>query len=452
MNRPPDLLRAARADLLAYIAVLEATVAAQQQTVATLAARVHELERRLGSSDGQGMPGNKPAAATRSKATGRPRKKRAHGFARRRSDRPTRRVVHAAAVCPACATPLTGGWAAWRREVIELPAAPVQVVEHVVLTRRCPSCRTTTTPSPDLGDAVVGKQRLGIGLLSLIVTLREVGRLPVRTIQWYLRTVHRLSLSVGAIVGACHRVAAAGQGALRQIRDAIRASPVVHLDETGWRENGVNGYVWTACTPTARSFVRGSRAGAMVEAIRGEASDGVLCCDGYAGYHHDPGRKQRCWVQVLREAHDLTVAYPTDRRLRRWAGHRKRLYADAVAFRHADARVRGHAQRRFEQRLTRLCQRYADDGGAVQAKLCRTLLRHLAERFVFVAEPAVPPDNNAAERSLRPLVTSRKISGGTRAPGGTATKLALASLLGTAQARGRDPLLACASLLTTGQL
>ena len=31
-----------------------------------------------------------------------------------------------------------------------------------------------------------------------------------------------------------------------------------------------------------------------------------------------------------------------------------------------------------------------------------------------MAEPEVAPDNNAAERSLRPLVISRKISGGTR--------------------------------------
>jgi hypothetical protein len=52
-------------------------------------------------------------------------------------------------------------------------------------------------------------------------------------------TVHRLSLSVGAIVGACHRVAAAGQGTLLQSQDAIRSSPVWHLDQTSWRERGV---------------------------------------------------------------------------------------------------------------------------------------------------------------------------------------------------------------------
>jgi SAM-dependent methyltransferase len=135
------------------------------------------------------------------------------------------------------------------------------------------------------------------------------------------------------------------------------------------------------------------------------------------------------------------------------AARLQRLYADAVAFQHADARVRRQAQRRFEQRLVRLCQRSADDPAAVQGRLCRALLRHLPERFVFVfvAEPAVPPENNAAERA-RPLVTARTIAGGTRSPQGTATRMALASLLGTARARGQDPLLACAALLTTGPL
>ena len=73
------------------------------------------------------------------------------------------------------------------------------------------------------------------------------------------------------------------------MREAIRGSPVVHIDETGWREDGRNGYVWTFATPAVRSFVRGSRAGAMVDTVLGEAFAGVLVSDFYAGYAHYPG-------------------------------------------------------------------------------------------------------------------------------------------------------------------
>ena len=50
-----------------------------------------------------------------------------------------------------------------------------------------------------------------------------------------------------------------------------------------------------------------------------------------------------------------------------------------------------------------------EDSSAVQNKLCRRIEKHIKELFVFVAEPEAPSDNNAAERSLRHLVTSRKI-------------------------------------------
>ena len=69
-----------------------------------------------------------------------------------------------------------------------------------------------------------------------------------------------------------------------------------------------------------------------------------------------------------------------------------------------------------------------------------------------MAAPGVPSENNAAERSLRHLVTTRKISGGTRSNQGTDTKMALASLFGTWRARGLDLLAACRQLLTSPQL
>ena len=94
-----------------------------------------------------------------------------------------------------------------------------------------------------------------------------------------------------------------------------------------------------------------------------------------------------------------------------------------------------------------LCQPSLTDATAPQGTLCRRIAEYLPELFVFVADPAVPSTNNEAERSLRHLVTSRKISGGTRSQAGSETKLALASLFGTWRAEGRNPFLACRRLL-----
>ena len=101
--------------------------------------------------------------------------------------------------------------------------------------------------------------------------------------------------------------------------------------------------------------------------------------------------------------------------------------------------------------LTR-CQPFLEDPVAVQSKLCRRIKGFIKELFVFVAEPDAPADNNAAERSLRPLVISRKISGGTRSVHGTESKMALASLFGTWRAQDLNPLQACRQLLLSPQL
>ena len=167
--------------------------------------------------------------------------------------------------CPDCGAHLSGGWTHRTREVIELPVVPAQVTEHIYIARTCPACRRRCTPPAELDSVVLGQQRLGVNLLSLIATLREEGRLPIRSVQWYLETVHQLRLSVGAIVSAIHRTAQRAQPAVAAILDRIRASPVVHADETGWRQSGANGYVWTFSTPTERYFLRRGRGKTVVD-------------------------------------------------------------------------------------------------------------------------------------------------------------------------------------------
>ncbi len=433
------------------IARLTAVVAEQRVTIGRLEARLRDLEAGGGPGGRGAMPGHKPEQAADADPA-RTRKPRARGYGRRRGE-PTDVVVHALERCPDCGTALEGGRAQWSRQVLEVEPSPVEVIEHVFVERTCPGCHRRWTPRAEaLSRVVAGQQRLGIGLVSLIATLREAGRLPVRTLQWYLEQVHRLHLSVGAIVAASRAVAERGVAELATIRARIRASPTVHADETGWRQNGRNGYVWTFSTRTEVLFLYGRRTKAMVDVVLDASFDGVLVSDFYAAYHHYEGPKQRCWAHLLREIHDLRVAYPRHEALGTWAAAVSVIYAEAVAFSHADERARVRAMRRFEERLLGVGRPFLAGPAAPHRALCARIERHSSELFVFVAHPEVPSDNNAAERSLRHLVTSRKISGGTRSSQGTATKMASSSLFATWRLQGLDPLLACRQLLASPQL
>ena len=104
-------------------------------------------------------------------------------------------------------------------------------------------------------------------------------------------------------------------------------------------------------------------------------------------------------------------------------------------------------QRRFQKQLWSICQPYLG-GDTPMMVLCQRVERFLPELFTFIVEPRAGADNNPAERSLRPPVVSRKISGGTRSAQGSETKSIMASLFGTWRLQGRNPYHALNSILS----
>ena len=147
----------------AVIAELRAVIAQQQTVIQGLQQRVSGLEVQLRRKNGgTGMPGNKPAQPRPQEPTAG-RKVRSQGFGRPRMV-PTDRVEHAVDVCPDCGTTLQGGWVQWTREVLELPLAPLQVVEHRFIARDCPGCGKRQAEGPGgPGPGGSGKAAAGRG-------------------------------------------------------------------------------------------------------------------------------------------------------------------------------------------------------------------------------------------------------------------------------------------------
>ena len=373
----------------------------------------------------------------------RPRRPRAPVPGRRR-ETADRRIMHALSHCPSCATALRRGRVVGRRQVIELPITPVEVVEHVVWERRCPGCGAACRGTmPELSAEVGAHRRVSWRVSALVAVLRTKLRLPIAQVQWLLAELWGLRLSVGALCGLLDEAAQAARPAYAGLLAEARASPVLHVDETGWREDGRSGWVWTLTTPTVRLFrFSSSRAGAVARALLGADAEGVIVSDFYTAYDQLDGRHQRCWAHLLRDIHELTEQHPTDAWLHAWAEGMHAIFTQAVAWTTAAGvcppAEREQARIRFEAAVLALCR--AEPAGVPHAALCQRVERYHPDLFTFVADPAVPPTNNAAERALRPLVVARKISGGTRSQGGSRTRMILQSVVATWELRGLDPL------------
>jgi transposase len=388
----------------------------------------------------------------------KPRKKRAaqHNHGRRR-EAPTRIVEHRMVSCPACASRLGGVSVVRRRQVIEIPPPPaVEVTEHLVYHGWCSECQKWREAPLDVSAEVMGQGRLGVKITSLIAYLRTVMRLPVRQIQAYLATLHGLKISIGEIAEVLHRLKGKMEPTLAALKATIRASPALQADETGWREDGSNGYIWSASTPSVRYYeYHHSRGHEVVEALLGPDFQGVLGSDFYAAYNIHQGLHQRGFVHFLRDGHDLKEQYPEDAAVWQWFSKVKALYERARSYTGPDPSLppakqeaaRRQQQHLFEQELWYLCAPFAHTTAPMH-KLCERVERFLPELFVFVARPEVPSDNNLAERSVRPLVIERKISGGSRSPKGSETRMALFSCFGSWAAQGLNPFLHCLALLS----
>jgi transposase len=214
---------------------------------------------------------------------------------RPRSSTPTQIVEHRLLTCPTCQLRLGGISLARCREVIDVPAPPpVEVTEHRIYKGWCAGCQKWYEAPVDVHEQVVGQGRIGVRLASLIATLRTVMRLPIRQIQTYLLTLHGVRISSGEIVELLHRIKAQMQPHLDALKQEIRASPAVQADETGWREDGSNGYIWSVSTPSIRYFeYHHSRGGEVVKELIGKDYSGVLGSDFYAGYNSHEGLHQR---------------------------------------------------------------------------------------------------------------------------------------------------------------
>jgi transposase len=364
---------------------------------------------------------------------------------------PDRQVVHAPSHCPACAGVLGRGQVVQRRQLIEVPPVRAEVVEHVVLQRRCRHCGTVSRGTmPDLSAEAGPHRRLSWAVAAQAAVLRTKLRLPLASLQWLFAHLWGLHVSEGALCALLDEAARAGQRTYEAVLADARASPVLHVDETGWRQAGRNGYVWTLSTPRERYYhYSGSRAGHVARRLVGDDYAGVVVSDFYTAYDQLDGVHQRCWAHLLRDLHELGVQHPDDAEVAAWVQTVHAIYHRAVAW-SAQPQPRSPSQRTAarhacEAELLRVCR--GQTASARQATLCQRLERYLPELFMFVADPAAPPTNNAAERALRPLVVARKVSGGTRSAQGSRTRMILQSLVATWELRGQNPLSELQTLL-----
>lgn len=341
-------------------------------------------------------------------------------------------------VCPHCKCRLNR--LRRRRRIVEdiVPSA-VETTCYHTQSGYCPHCRKRIeSKAPEQPPAAnIPHGQLGINALATAAILRVRHRLPYRQIAQLLLDMPGLSVSPGGLVKQIKRLAKWLEGKYQDLIRQMRASPHVHVDETGWRIDGKNFWLWVFTDPTFTLFhVDESRGGKVPLKLLGKAFGGTVIADFYAAYDRLKGGKQRCLVHLIREVKETAEQDPSfadcplSRKLLRWCKEALRLKKRWNEL--SDGQYEMKASR-LEDRLDGLIRMKFDHADA--RRLCKRLSRHRRDLTRFLWEEKLEGTNNAAERALRPAVIMRKITGGSRSKQGAAAWAKLASLLRTADQR-----------------
>ena len=206
----------------------------------------------------------------------------------------------------------------------------------------------------------------------------------------------------------------------------IQEAKAVYADETGWRMDGKNWWLWVFVTATGTKYViEDTRGKGVPERILGNKEDRVIISDGYGAYKNLPGDKQQCWVHLMRAAklHSLT------------------LYQDLVIlYKKLLLELEKPLSKRnrvaFQKRMSELIEKkYLE---TTVEKVKTRMRNHQSFLFTCLDHEDVLPENNTAERAIRPQVVMRKIFGGSRSKAGASAHAVNSSVIDTTLKRNPD--------------
>ena len=136
-----------------------------------------------------------------------------------------------------------------------------------------------------------------------MVTLAVRNRVSRRATTELARELFGVELSTGTVDAIVQRAGEALAAPHTRLEQELKRSPVVNIDETGWKTGGERRTLWGALTRTTAVFrIAAGRHASEAQIMLGERYGGIVCSDRYPGYDYlDPARRQVCWAHLLRD-------------------------------------------------------------------------------------------------------------------------------------------------------
>jgi len=320
---------------------------------------------------------------------------------------------------------------------IDIPPVEPIVTRFNIETARCACCgkRAQGRDPQQVSDAYGAAQiHFGPRLLSFASAVKHVYGVPYRKVCRILNKGFGIEVSPSALTRASQRLGKKAKPTYEQLIFELRNEKVVGGDESSWPIKGDNAWLWVFTSSRIAVYsIDPRRAGEVAERILGRDFKGTLVTDCFVAYDPLPYKQQKCLGHFLRRCQDNIDVLPTSAPAVALSYRLVWLLRGAISLKKEKDALSPETFKQdrqlIEDAFDHLLQTVDGEDEDDEARRLAKLLRKQRQRlFVFLYNDAVPYTNNAAERALRPVLVTRKVSAGNRSAAGAEAHAIILSL------------------------
>ncbi len=283
------------------------------------------------------------------------------------------------------------------KTIIDFPDKPIKTIEHRFMQYISPATGEIIEAESNLPNNIYGKN-----IQSIVVMLKNLTNSHDK-ISDFIRELGAPTFSSRTVQNIATKYIFALESTQKGILQQLRKESYLHSDETGFRQDGKNGYVWGIFTKTKAIFLAAkSRAAKWFQKLIRNFK-GVIIVDGYGGYDYYP-LKQRCWAHLLREFKDYATE---NKEIEVQYKRLKSLYENLKIL-----NLKPPDENEIEKAKWFLGDIVSCLKPIKGTKKLRTYIENAGDNwFTALYYEDVPLHNNHAERELRSVVLLRKTIG-----------------------------------------
>ena len=197
------------------------------------------------------------------------------------------------------------------RVVEDIPVIKPIVTRYEIERRYCRNCKKLVEMPV---TQALPKARIGIRAMLFVIYLKIKLRMPVNSIQKLLICVYGFTLSEGEVCLIQEQMAEAFGPYYSQLLKEIRNAPARYIDETSWRINGKNVWLWAFITKCeALYIIAKTRSHDVPLGVLGKKHNGVDVHDRFSAYKalakKTKNIQQDCWAHILEDSKELARFY-----------------------------------------------------------------------------------------------------------------------------------------------